>query len=49
MGRYGPLTSAEAMDVHKERLAGPEAARIDPRVVRRICMARRCQRSMSYV
>jgi len=36
MGRYGPLTSAEAMDVHKERLAGPEAARIDPRVVRRI-------------
>jgi len=39
MGRYGPLTSAEAMDVHKERLAGPEAARIDPRVVRRIRMA----------
>lgn len=39
MGRYGPLTSAEAMDVHKERLAGPEADRIDPRVVRRIRMA----------
>lgn len=39
MGRYGPLTSAEAMDVHKERLSGPEADRIDPRVVRRIRMA----------
>lgn len=39
MGRYGPLTSAEAMDVHRERLAGPEADRIDPRVVRRIRMA----------
>lgn len=39
MGRYGPLTSAEAMDVHKERLAGPEVDRIDPRVVRRIRMA----------
>ena len=39
MGRYGPLTSAEAMDVHRERLAGPEVDRIDPRVVRRIRMA----------
>jgi aspartyl-tRNA(Asn)/glutamyl-tRNA(Gln) amidotransferase subunit A len=39
MGRYGPLTSAEAMDVHKERLAGPDVSRIDPRVVRRIRMA----------
>lgn len=39
MGRYGPLTSAEAMDVHKERLSGPEVDRIDPRVVRRIRMA----------
>lgn len=39
MGRYGPLTSAEAMEVHKERLSGPEADRIDPRVVRRIRMA----------
>lgn len=39
MGRYGSLTSAEAMAVHKERLAGPEAARIDPCVVRRIRMA----------
>lgn len=39
MGRYGPLASAEAMDVHKERLDGPDADRIDPRVVRRIRMA----------
>ena len=39
MGRYGPLASAEAMEVHRERLAGPEADRIDPRVVRRIRMA----------
>ncbi len=39
MGRYGPLTSAEALDVHKERLSGPESDRIDPRVVRRIRMA----------
>ena len=39
MGRYGPLTSAEAMDIHRERLAGPEVDRIDPRVVRRILMA----------
>ena len=39
MGRYGPLTSAEAMDVHYERLASPKADRIDPRVVRRIRMA----------
>lgn len=39
MGRYGPLASAEAMDVHLERLSGPDADRIDPRVVRRIRMA----------
>lgn len=39
MGRYGPLASAEAMDVHHERLAGPEVDQIDPRVVRRIRMA----------
>lgn len=39
MGRYGPLTSAEAMDVHQDRLSGPDVARIDPRVVRRIRMA----------
>ena len=39
MGRYGPLASAEAMDVHSDRLDGPDADRIDPRVVRRIRMA----------
>jgi len=39
MGRYGPLTSAEAMDIHRERLARPEVDRIDPHVVRRILMA----------
>ena len=39
MGRYGPLASAEAMEVHQERLNGPDADRIDPRVVRRIRMA----------
>lgn len=39
MGRYGPLTSAEAMDVHRDRLSGPEVDQIDPRVVRRIRMA----------
>ena len=39
MGRYGPLISAEAMDVHRERLNSPDADRIDPRVVRRIRMA----------
>lgn len=39
MGRYGPLASAEAMDVHHDRLSGPEVAQIDPRVVRRIRMA----------
>jgi aspartyl-tRNA(Asn)/glutamyl-tRNA(Gln) amidotransferase subunit A len=39
MGRYGPLASAEAMDVHHDRLSGPDAEKIDPRVVRRIRMA----------
>ena len=39
MGRYGPLTSAEAMEVHQARLNSPDADRIDPRVVRRIRMA----------
>ena len=39
MGRYGPLVSAEAMDVHHERLNSPDADRIDPRVVHRIRMA----------
>lgn len=38
MGRYGPLTSAEALEVHWERLQGPDAAQMDARVVRRIRM-----------
>lgn len=36
IARHGPLASAEALDVHEARLAGPEAERIDPRVVWRI-------------
>jgi aspartyl-tRNA(Asn)/glutamyl-tRNA(Gln) amidotransferase subunit A len=39
MGRYGPLVSAEALNVHWDRLHGPCAARMDARVVRRIRMA----------
>lgn len=41
IARLGPLTSAEALDVHWDRLNGPKAARIDARVVRRIRMADR--------
>lgn len=36
---FGPLASAEAMDLHWDRLNGPDADRMDPRVVRRIRMA----------
>ena len=39
MGRYGPLVSAEALNVHWDRLHGPYEARMDARVVRRIRMA----------
>ncbi|WEX77587.1 amidase [Sinorhizobium numidicum] len=35
MARHGALVTAEAYALHRERLAGPEAARIDPRVVAR--------------
>ncbi|MBC2836492.1 amidase [Paragemmobacter straminiformis] len=38
MGRYGPLASAEAMDIHWDRLHGPDEALMDARVVRRIRM-----------
>ncbi len=38
MGRYGPLASAEAMDIHWDRLHGPDEAKMDARVVRRIRM-----------
>jgi aspartyl-tRNA(Asn)/glutamyl-tRNA(Gln) amidotransferase subunit A len=35
MAKYGPLVTAEAYVLHRERLAGPEAARMDQRVVAR--------------
>ncbi|MBB4183516.1 aspartyl-tRNA(Asn)/glutamyl-tRNA(Gln) amidotransferase subunit A [Sinorhizobium terangae] len=35
MARHGALVTAEAYALHRERLAGPEAAKIDPRVVTR--------------
>lgn len=38
IARLGPLASAEALDIHWDRLNGPDEARIDPRVVRRIRM-----------
>ena len=41
IARLGPLASAEALDIHWDRLNGPDADRIDPRVVRRIRMADR--------
>lgn len=41
IAQLGPLASAEALDIHWERLHGPDEARIDPRVVRRIRMADR--------
>ena len=41
IARLGPLASAEALDVHWDRLNSPDEARMDPRVVRRIRMADR--------
>lgn len=38
IARLGPLASAEALDIHWDRLHGPDEALIDPRVVRRIRM-----------
>jgi len=35
MTRYGPLVTAEAFALHRERLAGPDADRMDHRVVMR--------------
>jgi aspartyl-tRNA(Asn)/glutamyl-tRNA(Gln) amidotransferase subunit A len=35
MAKYGPLVTAEAYVLHRERLAGAEAARMDQRVVAR--------------
>ncbi|QFI68273.1 amidase [Sinorhizobium alkalisoli] len=36
MRRHGALVNAEAYALHRERLASPEAARMDPRVVTRV-------------
>ncbi|MDR5651531.1 amidase [Ruixingdingia sedimenti] len=38
IARHGILASIEAMAVHRDRMAGPEKAQIDPRVVKRIMM-----------
>ena len=38
MARFAPLSAVEAMDTHGARIAGSEAERMDPRVVRRIRM-----------
>ncbi len=35
MAKYGPMVTAEAFALHRERLAGPEADGMDPRVVAR--------------
>jgi len=35
MAKYGPLVTAEAFALHRERLAGPDAAGMDQRVVAR--------------
>lgn len=35
MSKYGPLVTAEAFVLHRQRLAGPEAEGMDPRVVAR--------------
>jgi len=35
LAKHGPLVTAEAFALHRERLAGPEAARMDHRVVLR--------------
>ena len=35
MASHGPLVSAEAFALHRERLTGPDAAEMDPRVVTR--------------
>jgi aspartyl-tRNA(Asn)/glutamyl-tRNA(Gln) amidotransferase subunit A len=39
IGRHGHVLGAEALHVHRERLAGPAAERVDRRVVKRIRMA----------
>jgi aspartyl-tRNA(Asn)/glutamyl-tRNA(Gln) amidotransferase subunit A len=41
MSERGPLVTAEAFALHRQRLAGPEAARMDPRVVARARLGER--------
>lgn len=41
MTERGPLVTAEAFALHKERLSGPDAARMDPRVVARARLGER--------
>ncbi|WJR65683.1 amidase [Neorhizobium sp. CSC1952] len=41
MAKYGPLVTAEAFALHRERLAGPAAAEIDHRVVARTRLGKR--------
>ncbi|SMF04174.1 aspartyl-tRNA(Asn)/glutamyl-tRNA(Gln) amidotransferase subunit A [Xaviernesmea oryzae] len=41
MAKYGPLVTAEAFALHRERLAGPAAADIDHRVVARTRLGER--------
>ncbi len=41
MAKYGALVTAEAFALHRERLAGPEAARMDHRVVMRTRLGER--------
>jgi aspartyl-tRNA(Asn)/glutamyl-tRNA(Gln) amidotransferase subunit A len=39
IAKYGHLLGAEAMQLHRHRVLGPDAARMDRRVVRRILLA----------
>lgn len=41
MTKYGPLVTAEAFALHRDRLAGPDASRIDPRVAARTRLGER--------
>lgn len=40
MARHGFLAGAEALAIHQARVSGPQAAQMDPRVVRRILQAK---------
>jgi aspartyl-tRNA(Asn)/glutamyl-tRNA(Gln) amidotransferase subunit A len=41
MAQFGPMVTAEAFALHREKLAGPEAGDIDPRVVARTRLGER--------